>query len=248
LRSLLEKTAAVIEPSQRARDQDVKELGLPAGRAEVVPGAVDVSRFDPVRVHPAGRNRLSLPDDAFLIGIVARLQTHRHYDDLFEGFKKFHTKVSQAHLVIVGRGTKAEEVGRKPIERHGLEGHVHITGYLDGDDDVGMIGSFDAGVFLAPGTDGTCRAVREMMAMGVPMVVSDRGMLPEIVTDGAEGIVCSGAGDDLAAAFTRLYRQRGERLQMGRRAREAACSRYALRVQAAKVASLYRRVLREHAS
>ena len=65
-----------------------------------------------------------------------------------------------------------------------------------------MIATFDLFVMMRAGSDGTARALREVMAMGKPAIVSDRGMLPELVRDGYNGYV---AGDErlLAAGWSR---------------------------------------------
>ena len=208
-----------------------------------MPGAVDVARFDPARPLPDGRARLGLGEDALLIGIVARMQTHRHYEDLFAAFRRLAQEHENVHLVVVGRGTKQERVGFAPVRELGLEERVHFTGYLDGDDYAGMLAAFDAGVFLVPGTDGTCRAARELLAMSVPMVVTGRGMLPEIVCDGDDGLVCDGTPEGLHAALARICGDDALRRKMGEQARAHATAEYALEAQAAAVAAVYAHVL-----
>lgn len=243
-RRLIETTDLIIEPSQAALDHDASEFGIDVDRACVVPGAVDTIRFDPERETPDGRRRLNLPSDAFVLGIVARMQTHRRYEDLFDAFRALLDIEKAAHLVVVGRGTRQEQVGFEPVRRLGLEGHVHFTGFLDGEDYAGMLRAFDAGVFLVPGSDGTCRAVREMMAMGRPVVAADRGMLREIVTNESDGLVVDGSSASLFDAFRRLASDRSERRRLGRAARATALVRYSLDAQSALVAGLYTRFTR----
>lgn len=247
-RRLVAGTALLLEPSELARKNDTALFGVPEERIAVVPGAVDTERFDPCRETPDGRRRLNLPPDAFVLGIVARMQTHRHYEDLFEAFARLAAENPGAHLVVVGRGTNQETVGFEPVRRLGLADRVHFTGYIAGEDYVGMLRAFDAGVLLVPGSDGTCRAVREALAMGRPMVVADRGMLAEIVADGQTGLVCDGTPDGLHAAFAALAADRARRAALGRNARAAAEARHALPVQAAQVLSLYETVLRRTAT
>ncbi len=236
---LLARTAFLIEPSHAALEHDLAAFQYPRERAAVVSGAVDVARFDPARPTPDGRHRLNLPADALVIGIVARLQTHRHYDDLFEAMRRLVNDLPRAHLIVVGRGTRQEQVGFEPVRRLGLAEHVHFAGFLDSEDYVGMLRAFDMGVFLTPGSDGACRAVREMMAMGKPVVAARRGMLPEIVTHEEEGLIVDGAPDALHDAFQRLARRRDYRHALGRAAREKAVERYSLEAQSDAVIAIY---------
>lgn len=240
---LLRSAALVIEPSQIARDNDLLQKATDPESLVVVPGAVDTERFDPRRETPDGRRWLNLPRDAFVIGIVARMQTHRHYEDLFQAVARMAAADPLVHLVIIGRGSRQDQVGFEPVRRLGLEKAVHFTGYIDGENYVGMLKSFDTGVFLVPGSDGTCRAAREMLAMGRPMVVADRGMLREIVTDQHDGIVFDGSADGLHEALCRIRDDRALRMEMGRNARHTAETRYSLEVQAGLVEQCYRRVL-----
>ena len=238
-RKLTLGTARILEPSHAAREHDLHTFGLAPERTVVVPGAVDVERFDPVRDTPDGRRWLGIPANAFVVGIVARMQTHRHYEDFFRAVRLLVDRCPNAHVVVVGRGTKQESVGKQPVRDLGLEQHVHFPGYLDGENYVGMLRSFDAKVFLVPGTDGTCRAVREAMAMAKPTVVADRGMLREIVDDGVNGFVCDGSPEGLFGALRRLADNRALARQLGRAAREKAVNTFSLDTQA-------RAVLREY--
>jgi glycosyltransferase involved in cell wall biosynthesis len=240
---LLAHAAMVLEPSEIARQADAQVPGVDAARLVVVPGAIDTERFDPRRDTPDGRRWLNLPRDAFVVGIVARMQTHRHYEDLFQAIARMAAADPRVHLVVIGRGSRQDKVGFEPVRRLGLEKTVHFTGYIDGENYAGMLKAFDAGVFLVPGSDGTCRAAREILATGRPMVVADRGMLREIVTDGLDGMVFDGTADGLHTALCRLRDDRTLRLELGRNARHTAETRYSLDAQAALVEQCYRRVL-----
>lgn len=237
---LLPHTRLLIEPSEMALAHDARKYGIPSDRLCVIPGAVDTARFDPGRSLPDGRARLHLKSDALLVGIVARMQTHRHYEDLFLAFRELREMRPKAHLVVIGRGTKQETVALAPVKRLGLEDCVHFTGYLDGDDYVGMLRALDIGVFLVPGSDGTCRAARELLAMGCPMVVADRGMLREMVRHAHDGLVCDGSPEQLRAQLLTLAASKKLRQTFGQHARAGALS---LEAQARQVLARYEQIL-----
>ncbi len=240
---LLRGTALLLEPSQQALRHDAETFGFPRERMSLIPGAVDTARFDPAREVPDGRRWLNLPQGAFVLGIVARMQTHRHYEDLLLAFQRLAHDAPNAWLVVVGRGTKQEQVAMQPVRDLGLERRVLFPGFIEGENYVGMLKAFDMGVFLVPGSDGTCRAAREILAMGKPMLVADRGMLPEIVTHEQDGLVCDGSVDGLYQTMRALCEDRQRRCQMGRAARETALLRYSLEAQSAAVENAYRLLL-----
>lgn len=245
LPKLAQSAAAIAEPSERAAVADRARLGLRETQTPVIPAGIDTERFDPSREVPGMRRWLQLPPEAFVIGIVARMQTHRRFEDLFEALRLLVDSPDlkrPVHLVAVGRGTKQDSVAFQPVRDLGLEDRVHFPGYVDGENYVGMLKAFDAKVFLMPGSDGTCRAVREAMAMAKPCVAADRGMLSELVESGKTGYLCDGSPQELALALHRLAADRAHAYALGQAARQTALERFALPVQAQAVAVLYERV------
>ena len=242
-RAILSATAFLIEPARLALEKDARNFQFPSDQIQVIPGAVDTRRFDPARPLPDARARLNIPQNAFVIGIVARMQRHRHYQDLWDAASQIIAQRPNVHILVVGRGTYQEDVANLPVQTLGLEQHVHFSGYVDGDEYLAMLKAFDVKVFLVPGSDGTCRAVREAMAMGKPAVVARRGMLPEIVDHGVNGLVFDNSADSLAQALLALITDRARLEQFARAARQKAEQEYALPVQAQRVIELYERCL-----
>jgi glycosyltransferase involved in cell wall biosynthesis len=241
--TLLSKTSLLLEPSVRAQENDVSRFQLPQERVHIVPPAVDLQRFDPTRISPALSRSAKYSPGTIVFGIVARLQRHRRYEDLFRAVRILAQRNHAFRLVVVGRGTYQEQVGFTPVREWGLQDYVHFTGYLRGDAYVAALRSFDVGLFLYPGSDGTCRAVREMMALGIPMVVADRGMLPELVTHGKEGLVFDNSVEALVNAMERMILDPVFRAACGHAARKKAVTCFDPVKQAAQVIQLYRNLL-----
>jgi glycosyltransferase involved in cell wall biosynthesis len=179
------------------------------------------------------------PHEGFVVGVVARMQKHRRFDILLEGVKL--AKVPDLRVVVVGRGTHMNEVAVEPAKRLGLT-NVAFTGYL-GPQYLDTLAGFDALLFLVPGSDGTCRAVREAMAMGRAIIGARRGMIPEIVDDGKTGLVIDDTAENIATAIERLAADRALCRAMGAAGREKALRLYDGRVQAAAIRDIYQRIL-----
>jgi len=242
-RRMLKNTAHLIEPSTIAAEHDAHKYHYDESRITVIPNGVDTARFDPGRDTPDARRWLDIPHDAFVVGIVARLQTHRHYGDFLEAFRVLVQERDNVHAIVVGRGTKQDQVALNPVKELGLEDRVHFCGYVTDDNYVGMLRAFDVKVYLVPGSDGTCRAVREAMAMGKPVIAADRGMLREIVDDGKTGVICDGTADGLLEALRRFAQKPDDAKAMGQAARQKAERQFALDAQARAVLRVYESVL-----
>ncbi|MCK5577990.1 MAG: glycosyltransferase family 4 protein, partial [Planctomycetes bacterium] len=169
--------------SGKLLEADRLTMGVSPEKSWWVNSAVDPERFRPESVTKDLRSSLGIPDGAVVGGIVARMQRHRRFDVLLKAVALAVKQIPDLKIVIIGRGTNREEVAIQPAKKLGLEQNVIFAGYLK-DDYINTVGVFDFGLFLVPGSDGSCRAVRELMALGKPMIVAHRGILPEMVEDG----------------------------------------------------------------
>ena len=217
--------------------------GGPPERVGVVGGVVDTARFAPRTPRPELRDALGLKPDHLVLGLVARLQPHRRVELVLEALARALREAPNLRLLVVGRGTRARQVLDQPARRLGLDHAVVRAGYRRGEEYLDTLALMHALVFLVPGSDGSCRAALEAMAMGVPAIASRRGILPELVANGA-GLACGEDAAELAAALAsvatdaRSWRERGE--TAGGRARaEFSLARHAERCEA-----LYSRVVR----
>ena len=237
------RTDALIELSRAALEQDVKRFRLPRGRVHLVDTAVDLARFDPARKLPDMRALMGLGSEDFAVGIAARIQRHRRFHVLLDAAAIARRDVPNLKLVVIGRGTEMESVVVRPTRERGLDDAVVFPGYLRGDDYVAALRALDAKVFLMPGTDGSCRAVREAMAVGTPIIAARRGMLPELVADRETGLVIDDTPENLANAIIELARNKDLRNRMGEAARQTALRRFDPVTQAQQVEKVYEGLL-----
>ncbi|NOQ86368.1 MAG: glycosyltransferase, partial [Deltaproteobacteria bacterium] len=204
----------------------------------ICPG-VDCDRFNQKIDGSKARKRFGISLSNPVVGIVARVQTHRRFEVFLKSIEYAVKEVPQLKVFIIGRGTHIQEVAIKPVEVLGLKDHVVFTGYRL-EDYTEILAALDIKVFLVPGSDGSCRAVREAMAMGKPVIVANRGMLPEIVEDGISGLVVEDTPENLAHAIINLAKDVGFREKMGEAARKRMIEDFNLDAQLAKVEGVYK--------
>ncbi len=239
-------TDRLLYVSEAARARDEARFRWPEGFALTVPPAVDLARFSPEGLGDL-RNELGIPPSAVVLGIAARVQAKRRYDLLLAAFRRASRALPGLRLLIIGRGTQLEAVAGRPVRRLGIADKVVFAGYRR-EDYAKALNTLDVKLFLVPGSDGSCRALREAMALGKPAIVTRRGMLPEIVADGREGIVTGETVNALTEAMLRLGGDSGLRARMGQAARGKAARAYDLDRQAARVEEVYRDLWRVSAA
>jgi glycosyltransferase involved in cell wall biosynthesis len=210
-------------------------------RVAVVPGAVDASHFTP-RAAPARlRDELGVRPDQRVIGMVARLQPHRRVELVLAALALARKAAPGLRLLVIGRGTRAVQVLDEPVAQLGLGDAVVRAGYRR-DDYRDTLALMDALVFVVPGSDGSCRAVLETMAMEIPTLASRRGILPQTVADGETGALCDETPESLAAGFTDLWFDPVRWQARGKAARKAVLEHHTLELQAERLERHYRNV------
>lgn len=210
-------------------------------RILAIEGSIDPHVFRPGKGGDRVRQEASIPLDAPVVGIVARMKNGRGYRLLLKAWEKVHAQLPSARLVLAGRGELAEEI-QGLVAAAAWGNSVALIGYRK--DLPEVYRAFDLKVILAPGNDGTCRAALEAMASGKPVLAAATGALAEIVEDGRTGrLIPPDDPDALAQALVDLLVDRNRLAEMGQAARHEATRSYAIDRQAGLVEALYRRVL-----
>jgi glycosyltransferase involved in cell wall biosynthesis len=184
-------------------------------------GAVDLARYRPQPADPLVRSSLGFAPEHEVIGIVARMQRHRRFDLLLAAAQQLFAQRPNARLLVVGRGTHRAQVAELPAAELGIADRVVFAGYRAGDY-ADVLRSIDVFTFLVPGSDGSCRALLEAAACGIPAVTTRRGALAEIVVDGETGLLADEMPASLAAAWEALLGDPPRRAAMGAAARKRA--------------------------
>ena len=213
---------------------------LPSHRVLLLPPPVNLQRF---RAQDDGgfRTRFGFGEGDVVVALVGRLQRRRRVVLFLEALSAARKKVPKLKGLIIGRGTKKVSLVDEPLKRLGLEGAVCVAGYFDGDNYPRALAACDFAVYLAPGSDETAKALRELLAMGKPVVAGKVGMLPELVEDG--GVVTGLTVEEVAEAMVRLGQDEGLRKRLSEGARRFAKTRFQLGEYARRVLLFYERLL-----
>ncbi len=180
-RWIARQTDLWITPTQESATRLAAQHGGSLDKIRVVPPLMDLTRFHPTLLPQPDDQTVPASEDRIIVGVVARMQRHRRFPQLIEAFSAAARQDSRLHLKILGRGTHQEEVARIPARESGMNDRIHFAGYIDPQFYPDHLCSFDMMLFLVPGSDGTCRAAREALACGVPVISSRRGLLPDLI-------------------------------------------------------------------
>jgi glycosyltransferase involved in cell wall biosynthesis len=187
-------------------------------------------RIAPLGIHPDRlareghrrgevREELGIGPEETLVGTVANLRPEKRYPVLLRAARQVIDRGLPARFVAVGEGPSRAKIEAE--HRHlALGDRFILAGYRR--QPAGILAACDVFV-LASAFEGLSLALLEAQALGLPVVASNVGGIPECVTDGVEGLlVPPDRPDRLARALAALIGDPERRAAMGRAARRRA--------------------------
>ena len=170
--------------------------GLGIRRVRLWPKAVDTERFHPSRRSAEMRARLSDGDPtAPLMLYVGRLSNEKRLDWLYAPI----TQIPGARLAVVGSGPAEAR-----LKQRFAGTRTRFFGYLSGNELASAYASADVLAFPSD-TETLGFAAMEAMAAGTPAVGARAGGVPDVISDGKNGLLFT-PGDlgELTSALRRL--------------------------------------------
>ncbi len=211
--------------SHHVRDVMVRS-GIDAERLSVVPSGLELPDpclggagvVDPDHPGSELRRIIGAPPRAPVVGIVASLSAEKNHRVLLGAASRVIQFVPHVHFVLVGEGERRQAIERERA-RLGLEPRVHLLGFRE--DVRELIAQFT--IFVLPSShEGMGTSLLEAQALGVPIVASRVGGIPEVVTDGVTGrLVEAGDAEGLATALIETLQQPERSAEWAARGRES---------------------------
>ncbi len=219
--------------------------GFCKARTAVIPNGYDTKAFAP---NPGERARvrasLDVPEDALVIGLVARVHPTKDHANFCSAARLFLDSHPDTIFILVGDGTSMDNPELAAlIDTAGLRARVRLLGRRT--DIPAVNAAFDIATLSSRG-EAFPNAVAEAMACGVPCVATNVGDVPEIVGDTGK-VVPPRDSVALSAGWSRLAALGAEgRRSLGLRARRRIIEHYANSIRAHRYADLYSSLVLEH--
>jgi len=212
-------------------------------RIDVVFNGISAAPFDALRDVPQAtlRERLNLPQDAFLVGSFSRLARWKGQHVLLEAM----VLNPHMHAVLVGAPLFGED--QYEIELHAfvaankLGGRVHFLGFQH--DIPACMCAVDAVVHTSITPEPFGRVIVEGMLAQRPVVAARAGGVLEIVDDYENGVLCTpGDAHALADALAELRSNAELRERLVKNGYRTALSRFGTEAYVESVERILRRV------
>ena len=241
-RKALARAALIIANSGEMRRDFIAHLGPALEHIRVVHNGMDAERFRPGLPSTLRQEIGAGPDDV-LIGISSRLAPDKGQETFLQAAARVVAQEPRARFVIIGDDAifsdNADYVPllRKLAAEKGLAGRVHFLGFRD--DMPNLYGGLDI-LVNAAWREAFGLVVTEAMACAKPVVGTQAGGIPEIITDGRDGFLFPVRdAPRLAALLIELVRQPDLRARIGAAARRTVEERFTIQRQVHAHEALY---------
>ncbi len=171
----------VVTTGTALRTQLIAQNGFPAERIVSVPTGIDVAQFSPGDKREA-RSKLGLAPDARYVGIVATLRSWKGHLVLLDALQR----LDDCSLLVIGDGPRRALIEAR-VRELGLEARVRLVGHQE--DPAPWLRALDVFCLPSYANEGVPQALMQAMLVGVPVVTTSIGGIPEIVNAGHTGLI-----------------------------------------------------------
>ncbi|MDO6824581.1 glycosyltransferase family 4 protein [Marinobacter sp. 1_MG-2023] len=193
-------TPAVVAISGATREALTRYEFIPKRKVRVIYNGIAPlcrSEFESKKI----RNELGIPEKAFVVGTVSRLDPVKNQQMMLRAFRAFSEVHPDSYLLMVGDGPDKAML-MALAEKLGIDGRTIFTGFINKPEH--HLSAMDV-FLLSSHTEGTSMTLLEAMSLGIPAIATRVGGNPEIVVDGITGILTdSGCAADFSNAMSRF--------------------------------------------
>lgn len=213
--------SCVVTTGEKLREQLIHESGLRKVPIVSIPTGIDSKRFKVVDKAQA-RQALGLPQDAYIVGIVATLRSWKGHRYLIEGFASM--RRPQDRLVIVGEGPMGEPLAAQ-VKDMGLSDAVMLVGRQN--EPEHWFPAFDVMCLPSYANEGVPQSLIQAMMCSIACVTCNVGAIGEIARDGETALLIEPQDPKaIADALLRLRNDPDLRGRLGAAARAWVLERH----------------------
>jgi len=227
-----------------ALGQKLIQAGIPPRKVVVIRNGIDTSAYrqPPAAVIAAGRQSLGLPPAGPVVGVIGRLVPVKAYDDFLAAAALVSRARPDVKFLITGDGPG--EASLRDLARSlGLTDKVIFAGFRR--DIPVVLAGLDVFV-ISSVSEGLPLVLLEAMAAGRPAVCTAVGGIPEVITDGVNGMLVKVHDTgELAAKVLAILQDKELSASLGARAQATVAEHFDADLQAAAMDRLYGEVLGE---
>ena len=154
---------------------------------KVVYSGMEIDSFLNAKYDLALKKKFGIPDDAFVVGTLARLFHLKGYDHIVEIAKKVIDAVPNTYFLLIGDGILREKI-LQDAKFAGLEKHFVFAGLIRPELIPSYLSIVDVLIHLSL-REGLPRSVVQSLACGKPAIAFNLDGTPEVIINGKTGFI-----------------------------------------------------------
>ena len=204
--------------------------GVPADRAITVHNGIPLDRYRRSS-STLLRDQLRLGPGEPLFGLVGRVTPWKGQDLFLRLAAEWARQGRPGRFAVIGRAFNEDEAFerslKESVRHHRLEGRVHFVAFQA--DIAATLSQLDVLLHCSTKPEPFGRVLIEAMAVGVPVIGARAGGVPEILTDGADGLLAApGNVGDYLRLLTALMADPARRAALAEAGRRTVEQRFTL--------------------
>jgi glycosyltransferase involved in cell wall biosynthesis len=233
---LYKRVDKVIAVSKATREEVVRVHRLPEERVVAIHNGIDLSSFTDLRVQEG---------EEHTILSVGRLAWRKGYKYLIDAMPNVLSEYSNAKLLLVGDVVTNEVPLQQYVRKLGIENSVLFLGNVSAERLYSLY--HEAEVYVQPSLyEPFGITILEAMSMRKPVVATRVGGIPEIITNGAEGLLVEPRNSlQLGKAIINVFSDSSCRRRFGSNARKRVEREFTWEVIAKKTLEFYTNLLND---
>lgn len=211
-------------------------------RISLIYQGLELDRFTQANINNIKiRESFNIRPEEYVVGMIGRLEPIKGPEYFIEAAREISKEFAQLKFILVGEGSLRKNLEAR-IKNLGLEDRFIFTGWRE---DIPEILSILDILVLPSLNEALGMVLIEAQAMGVPVVATKTGGIPEVIKDNQTGILIP-AGDfkSLTLAIRHLLTDKQKRLNMAETAKSWVRDRFKARDMVEKISQLYQETFR----
>lgn len=239
LDSFLFRYASIVVAVSNSMRKLLVQKGVKPSKIRVICNAVDESEIKPSILPAEMKRSLQIESIYPVIGVIGRLGPEKGHALFLKAFREVLSEFTHAKALIVGDGQEKERL-LSFCAKENMVHHVVFTGHVENTANYYQIMDM---IVIASYSEGLPNVLLEAMVLGIPVVATSVGGIPEVIKRNNGVLVPPGNPTRLAEEISDLLRDPGRMDLLGRMAQKSIGSLSDPNQRARKIAQIYRSLL-----
>lgn len=231
----------VIAVSRRI-EEELLAAGVAGKKLRMLHNAIVLERYRRTGKGGVLAEAIGRPVAGPVIASIGRLSTEKGHSDLVDAIGIVRSRGEKVSLVLIGDGPERPKLLQQ-IKALGLQEVVHMPGYIQ--EPQRLLEEIDL-LVLPSHTEGLPNAALEALLMEVPVLATEVGGTPEVITDGETGrLVPARSPEKLAEGIQEFLAAPESWKRMASRGKDMVKMNFDFRARTRKLEAIYDEMMRE---